>query len=152
MINRGKGWLQRAQANSQGQGGAYLLQARIADIHADATSAASTDWPAIVSIYDELAALKPTPVVALNHAVAVAMWRGADHGLRLMESLAESLDSYQPFHAARGELAARAGRFGDAVEWLRRAVELSANDVERRHLQWRLEAVIPLGQADPTTP
>ena len=151
MIHRGKGWLQRAQASSQGQG-AYLLQARIADIHADANTASSTDWPAIVSVYEELAALQPTPVVALNHAVAVAMWRGADRGLRLMEALAESLDSYQPFHAARGELAARAGRFADAVDWLRRAVALSANEVERRHLRRRLEAVIPLDQANPSTP
>jgi RNA polymerase sigma-70 factor (ECF subfamily) len=64
-----------------------------------------------------------------------------------MGPLAESLSSYQPFHAARGELAARAGRFGDAVVALRRAVELSANEVERRHLQGRLEAVIRLDRA-----
>jgi len=147
MIHRGRGWLQRAQTNSPTQG-PYLLQARIAAIHADATTAGATDWPSIVSIYEELLALRPSPIVALNHAVAVAMSRGADPGLRLMEPLAESLSSYQPFHAARGELAARAGRFGDAVESLRRAVELSVNQVERRHLQRRLEAVTRLDQAD----
>ncbi|HEX5672257.1 MAG TPA: RNA polymerase subunit sigma-24, partial [Acidimicrobiia bacterium] len=146
-INRGRGWLQRAQSSSQTHG-PYLLQARIAAIHAAATTADVTDWRSIVSLYEELVDLRPTPVVALNHAVAVAMWQGADLGLLLMESLAESLNSYQPFHAARGELAARAGRFGDAGVSLQRAVELSANEVERRHLQRRLEAVIRLDQAD----
>ncbi len=147
MINRGRGWLQRAQSRSQTQG-PYLLQARIAAIHADATTADATDWRSIVSLYEELVDIRPTPVVALNHAVAVAMWQGADLGLLLMESLAESLNTYQPFHAARGELAARAGRFGDAVVSLQRAVELSANEVETRHLQRRLQAVIRLDRAD----
>jgi RNA polymerase sigma-70 factor (ECF subfamily) len=147
LVDRGKGWLQRAEANSQTRG-PYLLQARIASVHADAIGANATDWSSIVMLYQELAALRPTPVVALNHAVAVAMWRGADLALGLLEPLADSLSSYQPFHAARGELAARAGRYGDAVESLQRAVELSVNEVERRHLQKRLEAVIPLKEAD----
>ena len=136
LIERGRDWLQRALANSQTQG-AYVLQARIAAIHSEAMTTGETDWASIVSIYEDLTAIRPTPVVALNHAVAMAMWRGANQGLRLMESLGESLVAYQPFHAARGELAARAGRLVDAVESFRRAVELSVNDVERRHLQRR---------------
>lgn len=140
MVERGRAWLQRTFESDRGRG-SYALQASIAAIHAAAASAADTDWATIVLLYESLASIRPTPVVALNHAAAVAMWHGADHGLELLKPLAESLAGYQPFHAAKGELAARAGRWHEAAQSLERAIELSANDVERRHLQRRLQAV-----------
>jgi RNA polymerase sigma-70 factor (ECF subfamily) len=140
MVERGRAWLQRTLESDRGRG-SYALQASIAAIHAAAASAADTDWATIVLLYESLASIRPTPVVALNHAAAVAMWQGADHGLELLKPLAESLAGYQPFHAAKGELGARAGRWHEAAQSLERAIELSANDVERRHLQRRLQAV-----------
>jgi RNA polymerase sigma-70 factor (ECF subfamily) len=140
LVERGRAWLQRT-LKSDRRRGSYALQASIAAIHAAAASAADTDWARIVLLYQSLASIRPTAVVALNHAAAVAMWKGADHGLELLKPLAESLAGYQPFHAAKGELAARAGRWHEAAQSLERAIELSANDVERRHLQRRLQAV-----------
>jgi RNA polymerase sigma-70 factor, ECF subfamily len=152
LIERGRAWLKRATA-MEGRHGAYVLQARVAAVHAEAHNSADTDWATIVQLYESLAAIRPTPVVALNHAAAVAMWQGPDHGLEMLEPLAESLEGYQPFHAARGELAVRSGRWHEAVESLQRAIELSKNEVERRHLLRRLElARNKLPAADPPTP
>jgi RNA polymerase sigma-70 factor (ECF subfamily) len=140
LLGQGRVWLDRALA-APGPIGPYVLQAEIAATHGAARNAADTDWARIVYLYEELASARPTPVVALNHAVAVAMWQGPQVGLDLLEPLADGLARYQPFHAARGELAARAGRRNVAIESFAKAIELSANEVERRHLERRLSAV-----------
>ncbi|HUP16652.1 MAG TPA: DUF6596 domain-containing protein [Acidimicrobiia bacterium] len=116
----------------------YVIQARIAALHSTSPSHAATDWVAIVELYGRLYHLKPSPVVALNHAAAVAMAEGEPAGLALMEPLAGSLAGYQPFHAARAELLARAGRSAEAIENFRRSLTFPINDVERRHLEKRL--------------
>ncbi len=140
LMERGRSWLERA-LEAPGPVGPYLLQAQIAATHGAARSADVTDWAWIVSLYEELARTRPSPVVALNHAAAVAMWKGPELGLEFLEPLADELAGYQPFHAARAELASRAGHKEEALESFERAIELSVNEVERRHLQRRLAAV-----------
>lgn len=116
----------------------YVLQARIAALHSTSPSHAATDWGALVELYISLYELRPSPVVALNHAAAVAMAEDESAGLALMEPLAGALAGYQPFHAARAELLARAGRPVEAAESFRQALTFPINDVERRHLEKRL--------------
>jgi RNA polymerase sigma-70 factor (ECF subfamily) len=123
----------------------YVIQARIAALHSTSPSHADTDWVAIVHLYRGLYELKPSPVVALNHAAAVAMAEGEPAGLALMEPLEAALDGYQPFHAARAELLARSGRLREAAESFHRALTFQINDVERRHLEKRLREVEGLG-------
>lgn len=115
--------------------GVYGVQAAIAAVHAQAGSAGETDWAQIVGLYDVLLRLHGSPVVALNRAVAVAMWQGTDAGLELLEGI-EGLEEYCPFWAAKGELLRRAGR--DAEEAFRRAVALSAEGAQRRFLEGRV--------------
>jgi RNA polymerase sigma-70 factor (ECF subfamily) len=123
--------------------GPYQVQAAIAAVHADARSAEATDWSQIIALYDQLYALRPNPVVALNRAVALAELGGPDKGLvALAEIDAGSLDSYQPFHAARADLLARAGRRGDALEAYERAIQLTTNAVERDFLVRQRAAVL----------
>jgi RNA polymerase sigma-70 factor, ECF subfamily len=121
--------------------GVYRLQAEIAACHARAPRPEDTDWPQIASFYGLLVALQPSPVVELNRAAAVAMADGPESGLRLLDPLAADLERYQPFHAARAELLRRAGRPGEAATSYRRALELTANDAERRFLERRLAAL-----------
>src|SRR5262249_60632154 len=92
-----------------GRPGPYQLQAAIAGLHAQARTADETDWKQIAALYGQLVRLTPTPVVALNHAVAVAMARGPAEGLALVDRLgaAGALDSYRLYHAARGDLLRR---------------------------------------------
>jgi RNA polymerase sigma-70 factor (ECF subfamily) len=123
--------------------GPFQVQAAIAAVHADARSAEATDWSQIIALYDQLYALRPNPVVALNRAVAVAELGGPEKGLvALAEIDAGSLDSYQPFHAARADLLARAGRRGDALEAYERAIQLTTNAVERDFLMRQRAAVL----------
>ena len=89
--------------------GPYRLQALIAACHAAAPRPEDTDWPQIATLYAALALARPSPVVELNRAVAVAMADGPDAGLRLLEPLAADLDRYHLFHAARADLLRRAG-------------------------------------------
>jgi RNA polymerase sigma-70 factor, ECF subfamily len=121
--------------------GVYRLQAEIAACHARAPRPEDTDWPQIAGFYGLLVALQPSPVVELNRAAAVAMADGPESGLRLLDPLAADLERYQPFHAARAELLRRAGRPGEAATSYRRALELTANDAERRFLERRLAAL-----------
>jgi RNA polymerase sigma-70 factor, ECF subfamily len=100
-----------------------------------------TDWPRIATLYGRLVALQPSPVVELNRAAAVAMADGPESGLRLLDPLEGPLDRYQPFHSARAELLRRAGRPRDAAGEYRRALEMTANDAERRFLERRLAAL-----------
>lgn len=135
-IDRGLSFLSRVADNSS----SYVIQAKIAALHSTASSHQATDWQAIVDQYERLLALRPSPVVALNHAAAVGMAKGESAGLALMGPLADSLAGYQPFHAARAELHARAGRHFEAAEGFRRALAFPLNEVERRHLEKRLAA------------
>jgi RNA polymerase sigma-70 factor, ECF subfamily len=123
--------------------GSYQLQAAIAALHAEAPSAAETDWPQIAALYRELMRISTSPVVALNHAAAVAMSEGFERGLRLIEELgrAGKLDRYYLFHAARADLLRRLQRMEQAVEAYREALGLATNEVERRFIRRRLREV-----------
>jgi RNA polymerase sigma-70 factor (ECF subfamily) len=122
----------------RGQPGPYQLQAAIQAVHADAGSAAATDWRQIVALYDQLLAVAPSPVVALNRAVAVAEVDGAAAGLRALDGL--ELERSHLLHAVRADLLARLGRRAEADAALDRAIDLAANDAERAHLQRRRQA------------
>ena len=121
-----------------GRPGPHLLQAAIVAVHATAPSYAATDWAEIVALYDRLFALQPTPVVALNRALALAELAGPEVALAEIEPLAPRLDEYHLFHAARGELLRRLGRLDEAHSADRRALALTDNPAERRLLAARL--------------
>jgi len=120
--------------------GPYQLQAAIAACHATAATAADTDWGQIVALYDRLSELVPTPVVALNRAVAVAMADGPQAGLSLVEELERdgALAGYHLLAATRADLLRRLGRSRDAAVAYRQALELVGTDAERRYLVRRL--------------
>jgi RNA polymerase sigma-70 factor (ECF subfamily) len=120
--------------------GAYTLQAAIASVHADAPSAAATDWTQIAALYDLLARAAPSPVVDLNRAVAVAMRDGPRAGLELIDAILArgELADYHLAHAARADLCRRLGRADDARESYRRALSLARQEPERRFLERRL--------------
>src|SRR5262245_9280710 len=121
------------------QPGPYQIQAAINAVHGDAPSAATTDWRQIVQLYDQLLALVPSQVVALNRAVAVAEVEGPDAGLRLVDGL--DLDGYYLFYAIRAELLRRLGRNAEAVLAYEAALARSENAVEREFLQHRRQAL-----------
>jgi RNA polymerase sigma-70 factor (ECF subfamily) len=120
--------------------GPYTVQAAIAAVHAEAASAAATDWPQIVALYDLLLRIDPSPVIELNRAVAVAMRHGPAAGLDLIEAILArgDLKDYRPAHAARAELCRRAGRIEDARASYKRAIALSRLEPERRFLERQL--------------
>jgi len=118
--------------------GPYQLQAAIVAVHATSPSYASTDWTEIVALYDRLLVLQPSPVVALNRALALAELAGPAAALAEIEPLAARLDGYHLFHAARGELLRRLDRDEEARRADRRALELTENPAERRLLKERL--------------
>jgi RNA polymerase sigma-70 factor, ECF subfamily len=120
------------------QPGPYQIQAAANAVHSDARTAAATDWRQILSLYDMLAARAPTPVVALNRAVALAEVEGTEAGLAAVEALRSQLDGYQPFHATRADLLARAGRHAEAADAYRTAMALTDNATGRRFLAGRL--------------
>jgi RNA polymerase sigma-70 factor (ECF subfamily) len=113
--------------------GPYQLQAAINAVHADAAIANDTDWRQIVALYDQLLALAPTPVVALNRAVAVGEVDGPETALALVEEL--ELENYYPFHATRADLLRRLGRTAEAAAAYTRAAALAPTDAERDFLQ-----------------
>jgi RNA polymerase sigma-70 factor (ECF subfamily) len=119
---------------------AYHLEAAIAAEHARAPSFAATDWPGIVALYDELLRLRPTSVVRLNRAVALAQARGPEAGLAELDAIerAGPLDDYLFFAAARADLLRRAGRPGEARPHYRRARDLARNPAEARLFARRL--------------
>jgi RNA polymerase sigma-70 factor (ECF subfamily) len=124
---------------------AYALQAAIAALHAQAPTAAATDWPQIVLLYQELLRVLPTPVVALNQAAAVAMAEGPEAGLAMLEALADvdEFQSYFPFFATRADLLRRQGRHAEALLDFERSLQLAKNEPERRYIARRIaEAVI----------
>jgi RNA polymerase sigma-70 factor (ECF subfamily) len=118
--------------------GPYQVQAAIAALHARAPRPEDTDWPQIATLYRGLKAMWPSPVIELNRAVAVAMADGPDAGLALMDPLADELDRYHLFHAARADLLRRSGRTVEAEAAYRKALALVTNPVERRYLMRRV--------------
>jgi RNA polymerase sigma-70 factor, ECF subfamily len=136
LVDEGKTLLMRALR--MGRPGPYQVQAAISAVHADSRTADATDWPQIEALYAELARLSPSPVVDLNRAVAVAMARGPEAGLRLVEPLVEVLEEYVPLHAARADMLRRLGRLGEARVAYARAAELAQNAAERGFFRRRL--------------
>lgn len=138
QIDQGRALLQRAMATRRI--GAYTLQAGIALVHAEASTAAATDWPRIVGLYDVLLQAAPSPVVELNRAAAVAMRDGPEAGLALVDGLLDRgvLPRYGLAHATRADLCRRLGRVDEARAAYRQALKLSAQEPERRFLMERL--------------
>ncbi len=128
--------LERAERMSRP--GSYQLQAAILAAHARATSWAETPWPAILALYDTLIRIEPTPVVALNRALAVAERDGPSAALDALAPLADRLDGYHLYHAARAEMLRRLGRGDEARAADERALSLTDNPAERRLLEQRL--------------
>ena len=125
----------------RGGPGPYSLQAAIAALHASAARAADTDWRQIAALFDELARRQPTPIVALNRAVAIAMCQGPEAGLALIEQLASELSGYHLWHAAKADLLRRLGRRGEAAAAYRGALACVGSAPERRFLEGRLAEV-----------
>ena len=140
-IDEGTILLDRALRRSRP--GPYQVQAAIAACHVTAPEAAATDWPQIATLYGELARMVPSPVVALNRAVAVAMAEGPEAGLALVDDLDRSgaLVGYHLLAAARADLLRRLGRAEDAAAAYRQALGLATTDTERRYLTRRLAEV-----------
>ncbi len=114
--------------------GPYQLQAAINAVHCDAASFADTDWTQIVDLYDQLVAVMPTPVVAMNRAIALAEVEGAAVALTEMSALDKSLDRYHLFHAARADLLRRVGSPGEAADAYSSALALAPTEREREYL------------------
>ena len=123
-----------------GHAGNYQIQAAIAAVHAEAGTADETDWRQIVALYQELLRMTSSPVVALNHAAAVAMSEGVERGLSLIELVGTSgaLDNYYLFHASRADLLRRLNRVDEAVAAYERALSLTTNSVEQNYIRRRL--------------
>jgi RNA polymerase sigma-70 factor (ECF subfamily) len=119
--------------------GPYQIQAAINAVHSDAPTAAETDWRQIVALYDLLLALTPTPIVALNRAVAVAEVDGPEAALNIVDGL--DLESYYLFHAVRADLLSRLGRNAQAAAAYDSAIARSQNAVEREFLQRKYRAL-----------
>jgi RNA polymerase sigma-70 factor, ECF subfamily len=118
--------------------GPYCLQAAIAAVHAEAPSAAVTDWNEIIGLYDVLARLDPSPVIGLNRAVAVAMRDGPTVALPLVGALLKDLSGYHLAHAVHADLCRRAGRKPEALASYRKALALARQEPERRFLERRV--------------
>jgi RNA polymerase sigma-70 factor (ECF subfamily) len=127
----------------RGEPSPFAVQAAIAALHCQATRAEETDWVQIVRLYDVLERLQPSPIVALNRAVAIAMIHGAEAALILIDKLITDLDNYHLFHAARADLLRRLGISEAAAQSYRQALALVTNDSERRFLERRLQEVQP---------
>jgi len=122
--------------------GPYQIQAAIAALHAQASSSSETDWPQIAGLYAKLLEMNPSPVVALNRAVAIAMGGQIEKGLAQIEELGGALDQYYLFHAARADLLRRLARADEAAQAYRRAESLATNEIEREFLRRRLNQVL----------
>ena len=123
--------------------GPYQLQAAISAVHADAASPGDTDWQEIAALYRELMRLSPSPVVALNHAVAVAMSEGLEQGLEQIDEIGASgrLEDYHLYHAARADILRRLGRKSESAQAYTAALKLATNKVEQEYLRERLKQV-----------
>ena len=131
LIEEGQAIVRRCLRRNQP--GAYQLQAAINAVHADAATAAQTDWPQITALYDQLLAVAPTPVVALNRAIAIGEVQGPAAALALADEL--DLDSYHLYHATRADLLHRLGRDSEAAAAYQRAASLAPTPAERDFLR-----------------
>ena len=131
------------EESMRGVPGPFAIQAAIAAVHCRAARAEDTDWPEIVRLYEVLGHIQPSPIVALNRAVAVAMADGPRAGLAAIDALSATndLDDYHLLHAARADLSRRCGMKSEAAKSYARAIELVKNDSERRYLERRLREV-----------
>jgi RNA polymerase sigma-70 factor (ECF subfamily) len=127
-------------ALQRGRAGTYQLQAAIAALHAEAKAAGETDWTQITALYQTLMRINSSPIIALNHAAAVAMSEGPEEGLRLIDAAGSSgkLDNYYLFHAARADLLRRLKRRNEAKDAYSRALELTNNQVEQQYMRCRI--------------
>lgn len=139
QIREGEGLLEHALRG--GVPGPYTLQAAIAALHNQALSPAATDWPQIAELYARLALLRPSSVVELNRAVAIAMVEGCEAALRLIDGLQEDLGDYYLWWATRADLTRRLHRYDEAAEAYRQALRRVSNGAERRFLQRHLDAI-----------
>jgi RNA polymerase sigma-70 factor, ECF subfamily len=144
QIDEGATLAEAALSTDSQPPGSYALQAAIAAIHAQAPTAAATDWRQIAALYGMLARVHPSPVVELNLAVAVAMSGGLERGLALVDELDRrgELAEYHLLPVARAELLRRLGRPAEAAASYRRALALVSNEAERRHLGKRLREIV----------
>ena len=138
MIGEGQALVRHCIARNEP--GPYQIQAAINAVHSDAPTAADTDWRQILTLYDHLMAVAPTPVAALNRAVAVAEVEGPHAALAIVDGL--DLDRYYLFHAIRADLLRRLGRSSEAVNAYDSAIELCENAAERRFLESRRSVVL----------
>jgi RNA polymerase sigma-70 factor (ECF subfamily) len=132
LITEGQAILRRCLGRNHP--GPYQLQAAINAVHADAPTVEQTDWSQIVALYDQLLVVAPTPVVALNRAIAIGELQGPAAALALVDGL-EDLDNYYPFHATRADLLGRLGRHGEAAAAYQRAAALAPTEAEREFLR-----------------
>ena len=141
MISEGTALVEQALRSRRF--GAYTLQAAISAIHAEAATAAQTDWNQIVVLYSVLQRIDSSPVVELNRAVAVAMRDGPEAGLVLIDAILKRGDlvDYHRAHAARAELCRRSGKMSDAKNSYERALSLARQEPERRFLTRRLSEI-----------
>jgi len=123
----------------RGPPGPYQLQAAIAALHAQAPTPEETDWGQIAALYERLLASDPSPIVALNHAVSIAMNEGFETGLERIEKLEAELAQYYLYHAARADLLRRMNRWSEAEVAYRRALGLATNRIEQEFLQRRIQ-------------
>ncbi|HXA29351.1 MAG TPA: sigma-70 family RNA polymerase sigma factor [Candidatus Angelobacter sp.] len=138
-IGEGLDVLERALAHRRR--GPYQVMAAIAAVHAQAIDAGSTDWLQISALYATLRELSPSPVIALNHAIALAEAVSVEAGLSLADDVAEALEGYHLLHATRAELLRRMGRDGEARLAYDRALALVGNGAERAHLERRRDSL-----------
>jgi len=144
QIEEGAALVEAALRSGGRPPGPYALQAAIAAVHAQAPTAAATDWAQIAALYGVLAHVHPSPVVELNRAVAVAMSGDIERGLAMVDEIARrgEIVGYHLLPVARAELLRRLGRHAEAAESYRRALALVSNEAERRHLEKRLREVV----------
>jgi RNA polymerase sigma-70 factor (ECF subfamily) len=121
--------------------GPYQLQAAIQAVHCASSTFEATDWPQIVALYDHLYSVMPTPVIALNRAIALAETEGPHVALTTIDAIAPDLDDYHLMHAARGTMLRRLGRPDVARAAFERAVGLAATASERRFLSQEMEGL-----------
>jgi RNA polymerase sigma-70 factor (ECF subfamily) len=140
MIDEGRTWLERSATGCEVS--RYHVEAAIASVHASARRFEETDWTAIVSLYDTLIAIAPSPIVALNRAIAVAQLHGPRRGLEAIDAISarDRLSRYPFYHAARGELELRCSNNEIARNHFQSALALARNPVEQRFLEKRVAA------------
>ena len=137
LVDEGHRLVRRCLAENRP--GPYQLQAAINAVHTDALDASMTDWSQVVQLYDQLLAVQPSPIVELNRAVAVAELDGPEVALSIVERL--DLAAYHPWHVARAELLRRLHRYDEARDAYDQALEMTANEAERAHLERRRDSL-----------